>query len=74
VRDLLDDPRAWAQVVDVAVGSGLTPRGQSEAAARLAAYLDAPVAVVPHALAPEDRFPAAHIARDRLTSVLRPHT
>jgi hypothetical protein len=70
VRDLLDRPATWAQVVEVVTAAGLTPLGEVQTAARLAAYLEAPVSVVPRVLAPEDIFPTAHDARRQLAAVL----
>lgn len=74
VRDLLDDPDLWGEVVDVATADEVTSAGEPEAARRLLPYLDAPVSVVPRVLAPEDRFPHHHDTRRRLAAVVHRDT
>jgi alpha-L-rhamnosidase len=70
VRDLLDDPEAWAEVVRAAVASGVTPAGEPQAAGRLAAYFDGPATTVAQALAPDERFPGGQDIRQRIASLI----
>jgi alpha-L-rhamnosidase len=70
VRDLLDDPGTWAAVAEAAVASGTAPQGDAQAAAMVAAYLDAPAKAVAQALAPEERLPQAQELRRRIADIL----
>ncbi|MEV4579970.1 family 78 glycoside hydrolase catalytic domain [Nonomuraea jabiensis] len=70
VRDLLDDPQTWAAVAQAAVTAGITPRGDAQAAEKLAAYLDSPATQVAHALAPEDHLPRARELHLRVADIL----
>jgi alpha-L-rhamnosidase len=70
VRDLVDHPSTWARVVEIATEAGITPLGDVEAASKIAAYLDSPVAVVPGVLAPEDLMAAAVDVRERFARAL----
>jgi alpha-L-rhamnosidase len=69
VRDLLDDPETWAEVVGAAVASGVTPGGEPQAAGRLLAYFDGPATTVAQALAPDERFPGGQDIRQRIASL-----
>ena len=69
VRDLLDDPETWAEVVGAAVASGVTPAGEPQAAGRLAAFFDGPATTVAQALAPDERFPGGQDIRQRIASL-----
>lgn len=53
VREVLDDPAIWSAVVTAAVETGVAVRGEAQAAAALAAYLDAPATELARALDPE---------------------
>ncbi|MFG2961326.1 glycoside hydrolase family 78 protein [Streptomyces sp. NPDC048291] len=54
VRDVMDDPAAWAAVVDAAVETGLAPRGETQVAVGLFGHLDAPAGDLAPALVPQD--------------------
>jgi alpha-L-rhamnosidase len=69
VRDVLDDPDTWADVVGAALASGVAPEGEAQAARRLAAYFDAPAATVAEALAPDERFPGGQDIRQRIAKL-----
>ena len=69
VRDLLDDPLTWDQVVSAAVRTGVA-RDDTHVARMLTSYLDTPAAQVAQALAPDDRFPGAQDLRDQVAELL----
>jgi alpha-L-rhamnosidase len=58
IRDLLDNPSAWRRIANIATQTGITPDGDAQASAVVAAYLDRPARQVGAALAPDERYPA----------------
>jgi alpha-L-rhamnosidase len=69
VRDLIDDPLTWCQVIKAATQTGIV-QDDAQAARLLAPYLDAPATQAAHALAPDDRFPGAHALRVQIADIL----
>ncbi len=69
IRDLLDAPDLWAAVVAAGVETGALPGGETEAAARLAPYFDAPVTDLATALTPMG-FPTGMAALTRRLSAI----
>ncbi|WP_262402178.1 alpha-L-rhamnosidase C-terminal domain-containing protein [Actinomadura sp. CNU-125] len=70
VREVLDDPDIWSAVVAAAVAAGLTPGGEAQAAERLTAYFDAPVAGLVRALAPNHADPLATALQRKVDAIL----
>lgn len=70
IRDVLDAPDTWTAVVAAAVETGVLPVGEAEVAARLAPYLDAPVAELVGALTPQERPAGMTALAHRITSLL----
>ena len=69
VRDLLDDPLAWDQLVSAAIRTGVA-HDETQVARMLTFYLDTPAVQVAQALAPDDRFPGAQDLRDQVAELL----
>jgi alpha-L-rhamnosidase len=69
VRDVLDDEPAWQRVVDAARELSLV-EGESQAAGRLRAFLDAPAGVLVDALVPPGMTSDAAALKERLRGVL----
>ena len=69
VRDLLDDPLTWDQLVSAAIRTGVA-HDDTQVARMLTSYLDTPAAQVAQALAPDDRFPGAQELRDQVAELL----
>jgi alpha-L-rhamnosidase len=68
VRDAIDDPELWAELVDTAVSAGLAADG-AQIAARVGPYLDVPATGLPTLVPPRLR-PAPDEVRERLTALL----
>jgi alpha-L-rhamnosidase len=69
VRDVLDHEAMWQRVVDAARELSLVD-GESEAAARLRAFLDEPAGVLVDALVPPGMTSDAHLLKQRLRGAL----
>ena len=69
MRDLLDDPLTWDQLVSAAIRTGFA-HDDTQVARMLSSYLDTPAAQVAQALAPDDRFPGAQELRDQVAELL----
>jgi alpha-L-rhamnosidase len=70
VRDVLDTPALWTEVVTAAVETGIAPAGEAQVAERLTAYLDRPATQLSQALAPRPYRPGARELRERIAAVL----
>jgi alpha-L-rhamnosidase len=68
VRDAIDSPQLWDELVSVAVGAGLAADG-AVIAGRVGPYLDAPASELP-ALVPPRLRPAPDAVRERLEQVV----
>jgi alpha-L-rhamnosidase len=68
VRDAIDQPQLWGEIVDVALAAGLASDG-AEIANRLGPHLDAPASELP-ALVPPRLRPAPDEVRERLTAAV----
>ncbi|WP_436789667.1 family 78 glycoside hydrolase catalytic domain [Yinghuangia sp. YIM S10712] len=70
VRDVLDEPATWSAVAAAASRTGVAPGGEVETGRRLAAHLDAPVADLPRALAPQEFTPGASAFKREVDAIL----